>query len=160
LRESLLQQGLPVPRLVCGGTPTFPVYARLDIPGLECSPGTLMLHDHGYGSRFVDLTGFVPAAVLLTRVISRPTSTRITFDLGYKAVASDPPAGKRLLLLDVPEYQAVLQNEEHLVVETPAAERYKPGDEVLAIPTHVCPTVAMHQRAYVVEGGKLTGTWD
>lgn len=160
LREALLAQGLPVPRLVCGGTPTFPVYARLDVPGLECSPGTLLLHDHGYGSRFADLTGFVPAAVLLTRVISRPTATRVTFDLGYKAVASDPPAGKRLILLDVSGYEAVLQNEEHLVVETPAAERYAPGDEVLAIPTHVCPTVAMHQRAYVVEGGKLVGTWD
>jgi D-serine deaminase-like pyridoxal phosphate-dependent protein len=160
LREALLRKGLPVPRLVLGGTPTFPVYARLDLPGIELSPGTLLLHDHGYGSRFADLAGFVPAALLLTRVISRPTSTRVTFDLGYKAVASDPPAGKRLVLLDVPGYEAVLQNEEHLVVETPAAGQFKPGDERLAIPTHVCPTVAMHQRAYVVEGGKLAGTWD
>jgi D-serine deaminase-like pyridoxal phosphate-dependent protein len=160
LRAVLEQKGLPVPRLVVGGTPTFPVYSRLDLPGLECSPGTLVLHDHGYGSRFADMTGFTPAALLLTRVISRPTSTRVTFDLGYKAVASDPPAGKRLVLLGVPDYQAVLQNEEHLVIETPAADRYQPGDEVLAIPTHICPTVAMHQRAYVIEGGRLTGTWN
>lgn len=160
LREALLAKGLPVPRMVLGGTPTFPVYARLDVPGMELSPGTIVLHDHGYGSRFADLSGFVPAAVLLTRVISRPTPTRITLDLGYKAVASDPPAGKRLILLEVPEYQAVLQNEEHLVVETPHAGRYKPGDEVLAIPTHICPTVAMHQRAYVVKEGRMIGTWD
>lgn len=160
LRDALLAKGLPVPRLVLGGTPTFPVYARLDLPGLECSPGTCVLQDHGYGSRFADLTGFTPAAILLTRVISRPTPTRVTFDLGYKAVASDPPAGKRCVLLDVPEYEPVLQNEEHLVVETPLADRFQPGDEVLAIPTHVCPTVAMHQRAYIIEGGKLIGTWD
>jgi D-serine deaminase-like pyridoxal phosphate-dependent protein len=160
LRAALVEKGLPVPRLVVGGTPTFPVYARLDLPGLECSPGTCVLHDHGYGSRFADMTGFTPAALLLTRVISRPTSTRVTLDLGYKAVASDPPAGKRCVLLGVPDYQPVLQNEEHFVVETPAADRFTPGDEVLAIPTHVCPTVAMHQRAYVIEGGKLTGTWD
>ncbi len=51
LRAALEQQGLAVPRLVAGGTPTFPIYARLDLPGLECSPGTLVLHDHGYGSR-------------------------------------------------------------------------------------------------------------
>jgi hypothetical protein len=31
---------------------------------------------------------------------------------------------------------------------------------VLAIPKHVCPPVAMHQCAYVVEGGQLVGTWD
>jgi D-serine deaminase-like pyridoxal phosphate-dependent protein len=160
LRDVLDKKGLPTPRLVVGGTPTFPVYARLDLPGLECSPGTLVLHDNGYGSKFADLSAFVPAALLLTRVISRPTATRVTFDLGYKAVASDPPAGKRLVLLDVPDAEAVLQNEEHLVVETPAADRYRPGDEVLAIPTHICPTVAMHQRAYVVEAGRVVGTWN
>jgi D-serine deaminase-like pyridoxal phosphate-dependent protein len=159
LRETLVSKGLSVPRLVLGGTPTFPVYARLDLPGLECSPGTVILHDHGYGSRFADLSGFVPAALLLTRVISRPTPTRVTFDLGYKAVASDPPSGKRLVLINVPEYEPVLQNEEHLVIETPSAEQFKPGEEVLAVPTHVCPTVAMHQRAYIIEGGRLVGTW-
>jgi D-serine deaminase-like pyridoxal phosphate-dependent protein len=160
LRQALEAEGLPVPRVVAGGTPTFPVFARLDVPGLECSPGTLVLHDHGYGTRYPDVSGFTPAALLLTRVVSRPTPTRVTFDLGYKAVASDPPAGKRLVLLGVDDYEAVLQNEEHLVIETPAAGRFRPGDEVLAIPTHICPTCALHRQAYVVEGGKVTGTWD
>jgi D-serine deaminase-like pyridoxal phosphate-dependent protein len=160
LRATLEKEGLPVPRLVAGGTPTFPVFARLDFPDLECSPGTLILHDHGYGSRYPDMTGFTPAALLLTRVISRPTPTRVTFDLGYKAIASDPPAGKRLVLLDVPDYEAVGHNEEHLIIETPAAQRFHPGDPVLAIPVHICPTCALHQRAYVIEGGQVTGTWD
>jgi D-serine deaminase-like pyridoxal phosphate-dependent protein len=119
-----------------------------------------VLHDNGYGTRFADLTGFVPAALLLTRVIGRPTPTRVTFDLGYKAVASDPPAGKRLILPELEQYEAVLQNEEHLVIETPQAERFKPGDVAYAIPTHICPTCAMHRRAYVVENGRLLGEWD
>ena len=160
LRKTLEAQGLPVTRIVGGGTPTFPVWAKLDIPGLECSPGTCLLHDNGYGSRYPDMTVFTPAALLLTRVISKPTPTRLTFDLGYKAVASDPPAGKRLLLLDVPDYQTVLQSEEHLVVETPVAARFQPGDEAFAIPTHICPTCAMHKQAYIVEGGRVTGTWE
>jgi D-serine deaminase-like pyridoxal phosphate-dependent protein len=155
----LERRGLRVPRLVLGGTPTFPIYARLEDPRVECSPGTCFLHDHGYGTRFTDLAGFTPAALILTRVISRPTATRVTFDLGYKAVASDPPAGKRCILLDVPEYEAVLQNEEHLVIETPSASRFGPGDEVFAIPTHVCPTCAMHQQAYVVENGEVSDRW-
>src|SRR5262249_11357085 len=91
-RAALEKKGLPIPRLVLGGTPTFPVYARLNLPGLECAPGTCFLQDHGYGTRFADVSGFAPAALLLTRVISRPTRTRVTFDLGYKAIASDPPA--------------------------------------------------------------------
>jgi D-threonine aldolase len=160
LRSALEKKGLPVPRLVLGGTPTFPVYARMDLPGLECSPGTCFLHDHGYGTHFADLTGFVPAALLLTRVISKPTATRLTLDLGYKAVASDPPAGKRCVLLNVPDYEPILQNEEHFVIETPAAAKFTPGDEVYAIPTHVCPTVALHRRAYVIEEGRVKGEWE
>jgi D-threonine aldolase len=160
VRDAIEKKGLSVPRLVAGGTPTFGVFARLDLPGLECSPGTLYLHDHGYGSKFADLAGFVPAALLLTRVISKPTPDRLTLDLGYKAVASDPPAGKRCVLLDVPEYTPVLQNEEHFVIETPHAGRFEPGDEVFAVPTHVCPTCAMHRSAYVVEGGAVVGQWD
>jgi D-serine deaminase-like pyridoxal phosphate-dependent protein len=160
LRTALLEKGLPIPRFVAGGTPTFPVHARLDVPGLECSPGTLILHDHGYGTRFADLAGFTAAALLLTRVVSRPTPTRLTLDLGTKAVASDPPAGKRCLLLDVPDYQPMAQNEEHFVIETPAAERYRPGDEIFAMPTHICPTVALHRQAQVIENGAVIGTWD
>ncbi len=160
MRGAIEAKGIPVQRIVAGGTPSFPAWIHLDVPGLECSPGTFVLHDSGYGARYADLCGFKPAALLLTRVVSRPTPVRVTFDLGYKAVASDPPAGKRLVLLEVSDYHAVLQNEEHLVIETPQADRYQPGDEVLAIPTHVCPTVALHQKAYVIEGGKLVGTWN
>src|SRR5205823_13632955 len=92
MRRTLEAKSLPVPRIVGGGTPTFPVWAKLDLPGLECSPGTCFLQDDGYGSKFQDMT-FTPAALLLTRVISKPTPTRLTLDLGYKAIASDPPAG-------------------------------------------------------------------
>jgi D-serine deaminase-like pyridoxal phosphate-dependent protein len=160
LRQTLEKKGLPVPRLVAGGTPTFPIYARMDLPGLECAPGTCFLHDTGYGSKFPDMSGFIPAALILTRVVSRPTADRVTFDLGYKAVASDPPAGKRCTLLDIPNCEAVLQNEEHLVIESPAADQFHPGDEALAIPTHICPTCAMHRAAYVVEGGRVIGQWE
>jgi D-serine deaminase-like pyridoxal phosphate-dependent protein len=160
LRSQLLEKGLPVPRLILGGTPTFPVYARMDLPGLELSPGTFFLHDHNYGTWYTDLIAFTPAALLLTRVISRPLPNRLTLDLGYKAVASDPPAGMRCTLLNVPDYEHVLQNEEHLVVDTPAAGCFRLGDVVYAVPAHVCPTCALHRQAYVVEDGRVTGCWD
>ena len=41
LRDRLLASGLPVPRLVLGGTPTFPIHAALDEPGVECLAGDL-----------------------------------------------------------------------------------------------------------------------
>jgi len=160
MRATLERKGLPVPRLIVGGTPTFPVFARMEVPGLECSPGTCVLHDHGYLTRYPDITGFAPAALLLTRVVSRPTATRLTLDLGTKAVASDPPAGKRCVLLNVPAHEPVLQSEEHFVVETTAANLFKPGDDVYALPTHICPTCALHRRAYVVEDGRVTDEWE
>ena len=43
----------------------------------------------------------------------------------------------------IPDCRAVAHNEEHLVVETPAADRFKPGDVLYAIPSHICPTVAL-----------------
>ena len=160
LRAAAEAKGIPVPRLVCGGTPSFPVYAAMtDVPGVECSPGTFVLHDAGYGSKYADLAGITPAAVLVTRVVSRPTPNRVTLDLGNKSVAADPVLEKRVTLLDFPEYKTVGHNEEHLIVETAGAAAYKPGDVVYALPGHICPTVALHKEVLVAEGGQIVGRW-
>ena len=160
LRARAEAKGIPVPRLVCGGTPSFPVYAAMtDIEGVECSPGTFVLHDAGYGPKYADLAGITPAAVLITRVVSRPTPNRVTLDPGNKSVAADPVLEKRVTLLDFPEYKTVGHNEEHLIVETDGASAYKPGDVVYALPGHICPTVALHKEALVAEGGKIVGRW-
>lgn len=159
-RDELVALGWPVPRLVSGGTPTFPVYAELSDPTLELSPGTCVFHDCGYGEKYPDLGVFRPAALVLTRVISRPTPNRVTLDAGTKSVASDPPMGSRVLLPEIPDAVQVLHNEEHLVVETAYADRWSPGDVTLAIPRHVCPTSALHKQAYVISDGKLVGAWE
>jgi D-serine deaminase-like pyridoxal phosphate-dependent protein len=157
-RERLVSRGFPVPRIVAGGTGSFPLYAQKDAPGLELSPGTCIFHDVGYGEKFPDLE-FTPAALVLTRVISRPTPDRLTVDLGYKAVAADQPAGRRVRFPALPDAQEVLHNEEHLVLQTPEAARFEPGDELLAIPRHICPTSALHKEVYVVAGGRLCDRW-
>jgi D-threonine aldolase len=158
LREKLIKRGLAVPRLVVGGTPTFAIHARLEVPGVECSPGTCVLHDDGYGTSFPDLV-FTPAALLLTRVVSHPAPGRICLDLGHKAVAADP-SGPRARLLAVDNARPVMHSEEHLVVETAQADSIAAGTPLLAIPTHICPSVALHRRAYVVDDGKVTGQWE
>jgi D-serine deaminase-like pyridoxal phosphate-dependent protein len=159
LLDELQKKGLPVPRIVAGGTPTFAIWAALALPGLECSPGTCVLHDHGYGSHFPEL-GMMVGALMLTRVVSRPTPERVTFDLGTKAVASDPPAGKRCIILDAPDAKMVGHNEEHLIVETPQADRFRIGQLAYAAPTHICPTCALHRQALIVRDGKVVDRWD
>ena len=158
-RESLLARDFSVPRIVAGGTGSFPIYAEIDEPTIELSPGTVVFFDAGYGEKFPDL-GFQPAARLLTRVISCPAAGQVTLDLGYKACASDPPAGKRLVFPQLDDAQEGLQNEEHLVLRTAQADRLKPGDELWAIPRHICPTSALHKQVYVVREGRLTEKWD
>jgi D-serine deaminase-like pyridoxal phosphate-dependent protein len=158
LFERLIKRGLSVPRLVVGGTPTLPIHAELDVPGVECSPGTSVLQDNSYQTRYPDLP-FTPAALLLTRVVSHPSPRRLCLDLGYKAVASDP-VGPRARLLDLDEARPVVHSEEHMVVETAQAENIPIGSPLLAVPTHICPSVALHRRAYVIEDGDVVGQWE
>jgi D-serine deaminase-like pyridoxal phosphate-dependent protein len=158
-RDELLEAGHPVPRIVCGGTPTFPVYAQMQDPAIELSPGTCVFHDAGYGEAFPDLNTFIAAAVVLTRVVSRPTPQRVTFDVGTKAIASDPPMGTRAMFPSLPDAVQVIHNEEHLVVETADADRWKPGDATVVIPRHVCPTVALHEEAVIVSQGTIIDHW-
>lgn len=158
-RDRLVGMGLAVPRVVLGGTPTFPIHAEVaDIPGAECSPGTSVLHDAGYAGKFPDLP-FTPAAALLTRVVSRPRPGRVCLDLGHKAVAADP-VDARLTLLGLPGATLGGQSEEHLVVEVAGLDGLEPGSALLAIPTHVCPTCALHSWAYVMEGGEVVDRWE
>ncbi len=96
LRAAVLKKGLPLPRMVCGGTGSFPVYAAKTEPEIELSPGTLVFNDVGYSTMFPDLV-FPPATVLLTRWSAAPAADRVTLDLGNKAVASDQPFGKRFV---------------------------------------------------------------
>jgi D-serine deaminase-like pyridoxal phosphate-dependent protein len=159
LRDALESRGWPVPRIVAGGTGSFPIYAAMNDATLELSPGTCVLHDAGYEEMFPDMN-FTAAAMILTRVISRPGAGRATFDLGSKACASDPPAGHRLRFPDFPEAREVLQNEEHLVLEAPELSSLTPGDEALAIPVHICPTSALHKQAFVVRDGRVAERWD
>lgn len=155
LHAELLRLGLPVPRVVCGGTPTFPIHALR--PNVECSPGTCVLWDAGYRTKIPDLD-FLNAAVLLTRVISRPGTNRLCLDLGHKAVASEMPH-PRVLFPALPDAKPVVHSEEHLVLETPRAAEFPVGTALYGLPWHICPTTALHDKVQVVRGGRVTEQW-
>jgi D-serine deaminase-like pyridoxal phosphate-dependent protein len=162
LIRELQAASIDVPRVVCGGTPTFPMFAgRATIGGcpVELSPGTCILHDYRYQSHFPDVGNFQYAAILLTRVISKPTAGQFTCDLGHKAIAADPAAGERCLFVDLPDAMEAGHNEEHLVVRSSRADQLKIGELLRVVPTHICPTSALHGEAQVVRDGKLDGSW-
>jgi D-serine deaminase-like pyridoxal phosphate-dependent protein len=147
----------PSPTIIGGGSPTFALWA--EETSWECSPGTTVFWDVGYGSNYPDLE-FSMAIALLTRVISKPGDRRICLDLGYKAVASEMPLDRRVMLPAIDDATFIGQSEEHLVVETAQAASIAHGQHFLAFPRHICPTVALHAMATVVRDGRVTEeTW-
>jgi D-serine deaminase-like pyridoxal phosphate-dependent protein len=155
MRELLVGDGVSVPGLVAGGTPTFPMHARR--AGAECSPGTTVFWDLGSTTNFPDLD-FLPAVLVLTRVISKPGTHLLCLDLGHKAVASEMPH-PRVELLGLLGARAVGHSEEHLSVETDRAGEFAVGACFYGIPWHICPTVALHNEAVVVRNGRAEERW-
>jgi D-serine deaminase-like pyridoxal phosphate-dependent protein len=113
-----------------------------------------VLWDAGYTTHFPDLP-FRIAAALLTRVVSKPGENRLCLDLGYKAVASEMPH-PRVVFPQLPDAVAVAHNEEHLVIESAEAEHFAVGDALIGVPWHICPTLALHAEAILIEGGRVT----
>ena len=141
--------------IIAGGSPTFPIHAKRD--DVICSPGTCLLWDWGYGSKFNEL-GFQHAALVLTRAISRVGHNRICLDLGHKAIASENPF-PRVHLLNLPNHLQVGHSEEHLVIEANTSPAIEVGDIFYGVPMHICPTVALYQEANVINQGALHETW-
>lgn len=152
----LVAHGLSAPRLVLGGSPSFPIYARY--PDVECSPGTFVLWDKGYGENLPEQK-FLPAAALLCRVVSLPETNRICVDLGYKAVASENSLEQRVYFLNASGLKPISHSEEHLVLEVSDGHRWKLGDVLYALPIHICPTVALYDKLIPVQNGRSTEGW-
>ncbi len=154
-RCRLQGEGIIVKELVAGGSPTFGIHAAHADRTL--SPGTTVLWDFGYGDKHPDLP-FLPAAVLLARVISKPGTNRLTLDLGHKSVAPENPH-PRVRFEELPDATVLMQSEEHLVLETDRAHEFVIGQALHGIPRHVCPTVSMHSEAHLIENGRYTQRW-
>lgn len=158
LVQAIQAQDLHCPLQVMGGTPSFPCHAAH--PGTYLSPGTCFVSDYGYFSRMPDLP-FVPAAAVLTRVISHPAPGLFTLDLGHKGIAADPK-GARGVIVGLEQAEPVLHSEEHWVFKLAAdsGQAVPPiGSVLYVLPTHICPTSALYPEVLVAENGEVCDTW-
>ncbi len=155
LIQALEADGLKPEELICGGSPSFPIHAQH--PERILSPGTTLLWDVGYSSKFRDMD-FLHAALAFTRVVSKPGKGKLCLDLGHKAIASEmqPP---RAAIFGIPDYELAVHSEEHMVIAFGEAEKYSVGDCLYAIPRHICPTMALHSHVWAVEGGRAVEAW-
>jgi 3-hydroxy-D-aspartate aldolase len=157
LLKKIKEAGFPPLKVIAGGTPTFTVHALNK--EVLCSPGTCLLWDYGYNAILPEQP-FDFAAVLMTRVISKPVKGVITTDLGHKSVAAENPISNRIFFLNLPDYKVVSQSEEHLVVEVNDSDNIHVGDVLYGIPYHVCPTVALYDEANIVVNGEVIDHWN
>jgi D-serine deaminase-like pyridoxal phosphate-dependent protein len=156
MKQRILEIGLPEPVIIAGGSPTFPVHAAKK--NVQCSPGTFVYWDKTYLDMCAE-QGFLPAALLIARVISLPAPLMICVDLGHKSVAAENDIASRVYFLNAPGLVPHSQNEEHLVLAAGAGHDYQIGDILYGLPWHICPTVALYERVYTVYDHLVTGEW-
>lgn len=139
--EQFRGAGISVAELVVGGTPS----ALLDLQNLvdlrpqariAISPGTWIYHDTTYDALMPG--AFVPAALILARIMDRIDENHVTLNLGHKRFSVDQGAPDRISLAGG---RLVRWSEEHTVVEIDKSSRVRLGDYVLIAPRHVCSTV-------------------
>jgi D-serine deaminase-like pyridoxal phosphate-dependent protein len=157
LIDFLGKSGIKVAEVITSGTPAMP--HALSFPGFSggafvhrVSPGTIVYNDR-MSLKELPGYGFVPAALVLSTVVSRPLANRITCDAGHKAVSADAgvptcePLGWSGLT-------GLKPSEEHLPIEAEGAMPSR-GDMLYLLPTHVCPTVNNFDRALIIREGKV-----
>jgi D-serine deaminase-like pyridoxal phosphate-dependent protein len=147
--------GIPVEIVSASGSGTFRMSAPLR--GLtEVQAGGGVFSDLNY-ERW-GLTDHEFALTVLTRVVSRPTSTRIIVDGGFKSMSVQHGAPKPLGLAPL---QSMLLTAEHgiLEMEEPCAAP-RIGDTLSFIPGYTDSTVCLHDEMCVVRNGMVETVWE
>ena len=165
LVDALESSGVEIGELVTSGTPSFPF--ALTYHGFNgrrfhhtVSPGTVVYCDFVTLKQLPHEYGYVPAVLVLSAVISRPSPNIFTCDGGHKAVSADAGV-PTCMVVGHDEWTPAKPSEEHLPVEVPAnAAEPKIGDLVYLFPRHVCPTVNNFDEALFVKDGRVIGIED
>lgn len=141
--------------IVGGGSPTFAIHAEQH--DVECSPGTFVLWDWSYKHSYPD-EPYEYGALVVTRIVSITGTTTMTVDLGHKSVAAENPL-PRVHFLNAPEATPIGHSEEHMVLKVPDTKNYTVGNVLYGVPVHICPSVALYERASVVENKNVVTEW-
>ncbi len=153
LRDSGLVEGQPT--LSTSGTLTF-IVAK-DFEGIdEVTPGTWVFWDVTYNE--IDGPRFEYAALVASRVVSRPCREGVTLDAGSKGVSRDIPGDP--VVIGTQGLRLGHANEEHQPCQWDGdGPRPAIGDVVLLAPRHVCTTFYLYSHGLAVEEGRVVGRW-
>lgn len=145
-------RGLPTDIVSAGGTGSYDISSQFAEVS-EIQAGSYVLMDSDYASQHLP---FEPALVVLGCVISRPAADRCVADCGHKACTKDhghpsvkDPAGGSVLAL----------NDEHAIISLPPGCTLEPGDRIQLLPSHIDPTINLHDVLYALDGEAVVGIW-
>jgi D-serine deaminase-like pyridoxal phosphate-dependent protein len=149
--DDLRGHGFDVAVVSAGGTGTYDVTGT--IAGVtELQAGSYALMDTAY-ARFG--LPFVEALRCLTTVVSVQGPIAV-LDAGLKTLAVDH--GNPELPPDVPA-RVLFLSDEHTTLAIEDRFDARPGDRVWLRPSHVDPTVNLHDRLYAIRGNDVLDTW-
>jgi D-serine deaminase-like pyridoxal phosphate-dependent protein len=151
---------LEIGELITSGTPATPF--ALSYPAFRdgsilhrVSPGTVVYNDMSSLEQLPTEFGYVPAAVVLSTVVSRPTPQSFTCDAGHKSVSADAGV-PTCVVIGHPELKPAKPSEEHLPIESPSPDSIPGiGEKLYLLPRHVCPTVNNFDQALFVVDGRI-----
>jgi D-serine deaminase-like pyridoxal phosphate-dependent protein len=148
----LRANGLRCDIVSAGGTGTHDISGR--VPGVtEIQAGSYALMDADYGR--LDLP-FEQALFVLGTVVSRPTPGRCVADCGHKSTTKDHG---NPTVVGIPGAMVTSLNDEHAVITLPPGHPLAVGDRVRLRPSHIDPTMNLHDVVYAVDGEQVVGTW-
>ena len=153
------RSGVRVPEVITAGTATFPcslTYKGFQDGGFihRVSPGTILYCDATSLAQLPSEYGYTPAALVLTRVVSRPHNSRVTCDAGHKSVSADAGV-PTCVVVGHPELMAQTPSEEHLPLGSGEMRRPQVGETLYLLPRHICPTVNNFDFALLVRNGQI-----
>jgi D-serine deaminase-like pyridoxal phosphate-dependent protein len=150
--DLLRSEGLPCDIVSAGGTGTYDISGRM--PGVtEIQAGSYALMDSDYGG--LDLP-FEQALFVLGTVVSRPVPERLVADCGHKSCTKDHGLPS---VVDVDGATLLGLNDEHATIAVPASCTLKVGDRIRLRPSHVDPTMNLHDVLLAVHDDGTVEAW-
>ena len=151
--ELCRKHGVPIEIVSASGSGTFLLSAPLT--GLtEVQAGGGVFSDLSYRQWGLDHEF---ALTVITRIVSRPSPTRIIVDGGFKAMSVQHGAPKALGLGSV---KHMVLSAEHGNIEVAAPDdTHQVGHLITFVPGYTDSTVCLHDEMCVTSGGTLTDVW-
>jgi 3-hydroxy-D-aspartate aldolase len=146
------EAGLPTEIVSAGSTGTYDMSGRMD--GVtEIQAGSYVLMDTAYGKEGLP---FEQAFWVLGTVLSRPSATSATADCGHKSCSQDHGMPD---VRGIPGATVTFLADEHATIAVPADSELKVGDRIQLVPSHIDPTINLHDVFYALEGDTVIGRW-